>query len=107
MILKYFFCFLFTVSPIVAFSEATGPIEINSIGCHLDNSTCYVYVSDSYGPAECNSSSIRWSKDNTTSGKETLSLLMTAFAAGKMVNFNITDTCYNAYPTFNYINVYK
>ena len=86
----------------------TGPVEINSIGCHLNDGTCYVYITDSFGPESCHRNSIRWNKDTANSGKETLSMLLAAFAASKKVNFSVSDTtCYGSYPTFNFINVYK
>lgn len=80
--------------------------EIESIGCHLNDDTCYVIVNgDAVGPSECPSNSIRWKKDSSVSGKETLSLLTAAFMANKRVHFNITNTCIGKYPTFSYFSV--
>ncbi|BCL73243.1 exported hypothetical protein [Vibrio nigripulchritudo MADA3029] len=89
----------------VALAKSSGWRDIKEIGCHLNDGTCYANLDAAVGPAKCNSTSIRWNKDNAASGKETLSLLMTASAAGKKVRFNVVDTCYGIYPTFNYIVV--
>ena len=94
----------------VALAEHTGKRNINDIGCHLNDGTCYVSITgDPVGPSSCHSRSVRWNKDSH-SGKETLSLLMTAFTAGKQAGFYISDSCYSRqphFPTFRYINVYK
>ncbi|WP_155400613.1 hypothetical protein [Vibrio nigripulchritudo] len=89
----------------VALAKGSGWRDIKQIGCHLNDGTCYATLDTTVGPAQCRSSSIRWNKDTAASGKETLSLLMTASTAGKKVSFNVVDTCYGNYPTFNYIVV--
>lgn len=95
-------------SPVALFAgTAIEPVEIESIGCHLGNSTCYVYLADICGPTVCKLRSICWDKDNTVSGKEGLSLLMAAFSSSKKVVFSISYQCSEGYPTFNYINVFK
>lgn len=85
----------------------TNAMEISSIGCHVDKKVCYVYIDAKYGPETCSSVSLRWNKDSSVSGKETLSLLMMAFASGKRVRFNISDACLGSYPTFNYFSIIK
>ncbi|WP_444890828.1 hypothetical protein [Microbulbifer sp. DLAB2-AA] len=92
---------------LVSATTTTGYLEIEKIGCHLNDSTCYVYVNESVGPAECNKTSIRWNKDDNVSGKEALSLLTAAHFAGKKVQFNLLDSCYGAYPTFAWYNIGK
>lgn len=90
-------------------AQSTGPREIKQVGCHLNDSTCYVTLDKSVGPDSCNSTSIRWNKDHSDSGKETLSLIMAAAASGNKVSFEISDECYinqKTFPTFYYINVY-
>ncbi len=101
---------IFTLLSMVAVNShavGSGYRFINNIGCHLNDGTCYVYVDgDAVGPTDCSSNSIRWNKDNANSGKETLSLLMTAAIARKKVNFQISNSCYKyqaGYPTFTYI----
>ncbi len=105
--MKKFFVFLVASSLLnSANSQGFELKEIKSIGCHLNNDTCYVTVSGSaVGSAQCNSKSLRWRKDANISGKETLSLLTTAFIAGKKVHFNITESCLGNYPTFNYFTI--
>ena len=99
--------FLFTISK-NSIAESSGLREIERIGCHLSDSTCFVEISGNpVGPESCRSTSIRWNNDSAANGKEMLSLLMAAFAAGKQVNFNIVGSCYGTYPTFSYINIYK
>lgn len=85
----------------------TGHKVINSMGCHLNDGTCYIYIDEEVGPPSCHRNSIRWNKDKSSSGKETLAMLLAAFSAGKKVNLNIVGECYGAYPTFNYINIYQ
>ena len=82
--------------------------HIMEIGCHLNDGTCYVTIDgEQVGPESCKSTSIRWNKETSVSGKETFSLLMTAFAAGHLVQFRVLDSCYESYPTFSYIKVIK
>lgn len=96
---------IFSVNSI---AESSGLRDINKIGCHLNDGTCFVEISgDSVGPESCKSVSVRWNQDTAASGTEMLSLLMAAFAAGKQVSFNIVESCYGTYPTFSYINIYK
>ncbi|GLQ75931.1 hypothetical protein [Vibrio penaeicida] len=100
---------LFTLSVLLMTSHfataSSGWREITQLGCHLNDGTCYATLDTAVGPSKCRSTSIRWNKDNAASGKETLSLLMTASAAGKKVRFNVVEQCYGNYPTFNYIVV--
>lgn len=98
--------FVIFISPFSYSSTgSTGWREISEIGCHLNDGTCYVSLDINVGPSNCHGSSVRWNKEHSDSGKETLSLLMAASAAGKKVNFYISDSCYGAFPTFNYMSV--
>lgn len=63
--------------------------------------TCYVTLDIPVGPSNCHSSSIRWNKDHSDSGKETLSLLIAASAAGKRVNFYVSGTVMAIFPRFH------
>ncbi|HIF9111852.1 TPA: hypothetical protein ACX6SN_002058 [Photobacterium damselae] len=105
--MKFVFMLLFIfLSPLShAATGGTGWRDITEIGCHLNDGTCYVSLDIPVGPTNCHSNSVRWNKDHSDSGKETLSLLMAASAAGKKVNFHISDSCYGAFPTFNYMSV--
>ncbi|APD95717.1 hypothetical protein BM523_17900 [Alteromonas mediterranea] len=100
---------LFLLSSLLIWSADAQSVElkeIKSIGCHLNDDTCYVTVSGTaVGPSQCNSKSLRWRKDASVSGKETLSLLTTAFVTQKKVHFNIVESCIGNYPTFNYFSV--
>ncbi|WP_419243679.1 hypothetical protein ACN08P_09000 [Photobacterium leiognathi subsp. mandapamensis] len=96
---------IFSSSSYSASTGATGWREISEIGCHLGDGTCYVTLDIPVGPSNCNSSSIRWNKDHSDSGKETLSLLIAASAAGKKVNFYVSGNCYGNFPTFLYMSV--
>jgi hypothetical protein len=81
---------------------------IDTMGCHLVNNTCYVYVDGApVGPTECSSTSIRWDEQNSPGGKNALALITSAFMAGKRINFAISETCYGAYPRFSYFNISK
>lgn len=87
-----------------------GPRKILNIGCHLNDTTCYVTVEGSaVGPTQCSNTSIRWNESSSPGGKNTLALLMGAHMSGKPVLFYILDTCYasSIYPTFSYINVFS
>ncbi len=96
----------FSSSSYSASTGGTGWREISEIGCHLNDGTCYVTLDIPVGPSNCHNHSIRWNKNNSDSGKETLSLLMAASAAGKKVTFYVSDSCYDGYhPTFTYMIV--
>jgi hypothetical protein len=91
-----------------ALAGSSGSRQILSIGCHLWDNTCYVYVSgDPIGPTSCRNTSFRWNQKADPNGQSILSLLTAAYLAGKRVDFYINDTnCYAAqpaYPTFNYV----
>ena len=87
-------------------ATGSGYRTIEGIGCHLNNNTCYVYISgDPVGPVNCRSTSIRRDKETTNSGKELYSTLLAAAMAEKRVGFNISNECYGSYPTFNYVDV--
>ncbi len=106
---KHVIGILLITLPSAVFADTnSGSREIQQIGCHLNDGTCYVYIDGAaVGPSQCNNTSLRWNKDSANSGTEMLSLLMAAFAAGKKVNFRVVDTCYGSYPTFSFINIYK
>lgn len=97
-------------SVVLAEEYPTGWREIEKIGCHLHDNTCYVTISgDPIGPPECNSTSLRWNETQDANGKSILALLMSAFHAGKEVSFQ-ADSCYllqPMFPTFKYINLNK
>ncbi len=95
-------------APGQALAGPSGRRQILSMGCHLGDNTCYVYVSgDPIGPASCRSTSFRWNQKTDPNGQSILSLLTAAYLAGKPVDFYINDTaCYAAqpgFPTFAYI----
>ncbi|MBB5211999.1 hypothetical protein [Microbulbifer hydrolyticus] len=85
--------------------QDSGSVSISKIGCHLEDSTCYVHIDKVVGPVDCSSSSVRWDKDASKGGNAALTLLTAAYFAGKKVQFNISDSCYGKYPTFHYFNV--
>lgn len=83
---------------------------INKIGCHLNDPTCYIYIDQSVGPADCSANSIRWNKKTSESGKEALSLLLAAHMAGKQVDMAVSEACFSnnpKYPTFVHFSVIK
>lgn len=108
MVQSNWLIFALVLGGLVATSHAgakgTGQRTINSIGCHVDDGTCYAYIGSAVGPAECQHESLRWNND-AVNGKATLSLLMAAFAAGHKVDFYISG-CMYGFPTFSYFNVY-
>ncbi|WP_444896850.1 hypothetical protein [Microbulbifer sp. SSSA005] len=86
-------------------ADMSGEKEIIRMGCHLNDSTCYVTIDEVVGPEECSKNSVRWSSD-AVNGQETLAQLMAAFHAKKKVNFYLADTCHSGgYPTFGYFYV--
>lgn len=89
----------------------TGWRTIEKFGCHNADHTCYAYISgDPVGPEECNATSIRWNSEHDPNGKVTLTLLTSAFFAGKRVNFNLKSTCYEwqtGAPTIQFIEIEK
>lgn len=94
--------------PSRALAGGSGSRQILSVGCHVADNTCYVYVSgDPVGPANCRSTSIRWNQKADANGQSILSLLTAAYLAGKQVDFYVRDTdCYAyqpVFPTFDYI----
>lgn len=100
--------------PLIALSNSGSASEpwskkINRVGCHLHDTTCFVYIDGgAVGPESCKSNSLRWNRETAPNGEEILSLLMMAFAADKSVEFNVSSsTCYGAYPTFSYIRVVR
>ncbi|MBR9910450.1 MAG: hypothetical protein GYB33_08895 [Gammaproteobacteria bacterium] len=85
----------------------SGWSQINKIGCHVNDSTCYMIISKAVGPYECASKSLRWDS-SSAGGRQTLSLLTEAFMQRKEASFYIPDSCYNEdprYPTFDYFSV--
>jgi hypothetical protein len=78
------------------------------MGCHLNNTTCYINVNEPVGiPGECKGKSVRWVKD-AINGKEILSMFLAAQMANKKVGLFISNECFSGtgnYPTFNYMSV--
>lgn len=89
------------VLPGQALAEGTGLRTIANIGCHTEDNTCWADISGApVGPASCRGTSLRFST-NSANGKNILSLLTSAFLAGKQVNFYVHDSvCYSAQPVF-------
>ena len=88
----------------------SGYRYIINMGCHINDNTCYVYVSGAaVGPStSCTSTSIRWNRGASPNGESTLELLKSALISHKLVNFEISSYCYplqNNYPTFDWIQV--
>lgn len=81
-------------------------LMVLGIGCHLKDDTCYINVDRPVGVyGKCRNDSVRWFK-NETNGKETLSMFLAAYMAGKKIKVNILDECFGAAdknPTFNYM----
>ena len=105
----YILAFLL-ILPLTAYSGTySGPRKITQIGCHTNWEVCYVgFDGPSIGPTGCNSNSIRWLAISAVNGKNTLALLTSAYMAGKMVNFFVSDTCLAAdlrFPTFDWYNI--
>ena len=101
---------LLLILPLTAYSGTlSGPRKITLIGCHKDFEVCYVSVSGpNLGPAGCATTSIRWPAISAMNGKNTLELLTSAYMAGKMVNFFVSDTCLAVdpnFPTFDWYNI--
>lgn len=93
--------------PSRAMATFLGPRQIVELGCHAWDNTCFVTISgDAVGPAACRGNSLRWNTQSSPGGKNLLSLLTSAFLAGKAVRFDVVDTtCYAdqpAFPTFTY-----
>lgn len=82
--------------------------SITSMGCHINSSTCYIYVDEAVGKqGECFSTSIRWYSDSVNA-KEVFSLFMAAKMANKQVSINVSSNCFSgggSYPTFNYMSI--
>lgn len=87
----------------------SGFRSIIEIGCHRADNTCWVEISgEPVGPVACRSISLRWNEASDANGRSLLALLSTAFAAGRFVNFHVSDSCYvlqPTAPTFDWINV--
>ena len=103
-------CLILLIYPFVSYSESSGARSITAIGCHKSDNTCFLSISGApVGPANCSSTSLRWNETNDANGKAALALLTTAFMAGKLVIFYVTDNaCYTYqpnYPTFSYFNI--
>lgn len=93
--------------PLVTFAaEITGPRDIEHIGCHRTDTTCYLTISGpAVGPDECQSSSIRWDIERSANGKAALTHLTSAFMGERKVTLKISNDCYSAqplFPTFDY-----
>ena len=101
---------LLLILPLTAYSGTySGPRKITLIGCHKDFEVCYVSVNGpNLGPTGCSTTSIRWLAISAVNGKNTLALLTSAYMAGKMVNFYVSDTCLAAqsnFPTFDWYSI--
>lgn len=99
---------LLALSATAAHASTSGPRQIQSIGCHLVDGTCYAQVSGApVGPASCRSNSIRWNATSSIQGQQILDMLTTAYIQSKPVAFEILDTaCYQmqpSFPTFTYM----
>ncbi|MGI0118313.1 hypothetical protein [Zooshikella sp. RANM57] len=83
--------------------------QIQSVGCHTVDTTCFVEISGNpIGPNACRSNSFRWDRKKSPNGDASLSLLTAAFAAGYQVSLQVPDQCYQDqpnYPTFIWFNV--
>ena len=86
----------------------TGLRTITNVGCHLNDTTCWVEIAGpAVGPEICRNNNLRFST-NSPNGKNILSLVTAAFLAGKQVNLNFPDTtCYadqSPFPTIYWLN---
>lgn len=82
-------------------------VNIETIGCHLNDNTCYIHVDTAVGvEGQCKDNSIRW-KSDAANGQEILSMFLAAKIANKSVRVYVTDTCFDggSYPTFNFMVV--
>ena len=91
----------------------SGYRNIEDIGCHLNDRICFATLSGiPVGPVGCSHVSIRWetrvSDIGAKNGNAILSMLMAAHAAGRQVNFGVSEACFGpqpAFPTFIYLRV--
>lgn len=102
-----FVLLILSLLPVAAYAGTpSGDRNILNIGCHNTNTTCFVQISGaSVGPGACSSTSIRWDVEGDANGMVALTHLTTAFIAGKMVSFQISDSCFanqSSYPTFDW-----
>ncbi|MDX1303031.1 hypothetical protein [Photobacterium sp.] len=106
---KYISIVLLITSAFATASTPSGVREIETIGCHKVDNTCYVTIKGpAVGPVECQNNSVRFNDANDANGKASLSLITAAYFAGKKVSLAISDKCYlhqNIYPTFDYFSV--
>ncbi|WP_051144495.1 hypothetical protein [Nevskia ramosa] len=86
--------------------EAIGYRSIIGMGCHRTDPTCWAVVEGAtFGPAGCpNNIQVRWDS-STDGGKSDLALIMMTYASGKKVNFTVSSTCWNGFPTFDWLEV--
>ena len=88
-----------------AASGPTGARTVAGMGCNKVARVCWVDLAGTgVGPTACTSTQIRWNM-NDANAEATLSMLMTAYAAGKQVNLGIAATCFEntAFPTMDYV----
>ncbi len=90
--------------------DVTGVVyrNIEAIGCHLNDKTCYITVDEKVGlQGECFGTSVRWYSD-AINGKETFSMFLAAKMANKEIALYVKDGCFDGggnYPTFSYMSV--
>lgn len=106
--------FSLLISSLTYAEESTGDVtgnvirSIQSMGCHLNDATCYIDVDEVVGiEGQCKGKSVRWFK-NAENGKEILSMFLAAQLASKKVSLNISTDCFSGagkYPTFRYMSI--
>ena len=88
-------------------SGDTGGIPIQEIGCYLNKSVCFVSLEADYGPMACAERDLYLDYQNSPNGSEVLSIIISSYVMDSMVNFYISEECYEGYPTFNYVTLMK
>ncbi|WP_103654236.1 hypothetical protein [Agarilytica rhodophyticola] len=80
---------------------------IKDVGCHINRTTCFVYIEGTISSACANNDgSFRWNGTSDTNGNAILSILLAAQASGKQVTFGESG-CFENFPTFNYATIKK
>ncbi|WP_299007371.1 hypothetical protein [uncultured Shewanella sp.] len=100
---------LSVLSLLVAYSGAafSESYEVKRVGCHINKSTCYVFVDRNPVSGCANKDrSLRWN-GTSTNAQAALSILLTAKASGKKVSFgqDNNNDCVENYPTFDNVTI--
>lgn len=88
--------------------ESTGPQTITEMGCDNVDTLCHVTISGAPvgSTLGCASNVILWDIASDANGKATYASLLSAFVAGKQVNFFVA-ACMAGRPTLPTISYYQ